>query len=203
MIKVYLIRHGETNWNCNRDLKYSKENHNVGLNEIGIKQVEKSLCFLQNKNIEYIYTSPLIRAVETATILSNNTIKMEIIEDLKEFSIYDDSVVGMTRAEIKAKIGEDKYIERRDNKDALLDWRPLNTETKREARNRIFNAIQNICINTPYNTILIVSHGNILKEFLRQLNYDDTKLKNCEIIEAIFDRTNKIIEITNRIKNEN
>ena len=131
MIKVYLIRHGQTNWNCNRDLKYSKENHNVGLNEIGIKQVEQSLYFLQNKNIEYIYTSPLIRAVETATILSNNTIKMEIIEDLKEFSIYDDSVIGMTRAEIKAKIAEDKYIERRDNQDAVLDRRPLNTETKR------------------------------------------------------------------------
>ena len=69
-------------------------------------------------------------------------------------------------------------------------------------RNRIVNAVKNICKTTKYNTIAIASHGCVLREFLRALDFeDDSGLKNCEVIEAEFkdDKLNIIRRIKNNL----
>lgn len=202
MKKLYLFRHGETDWNKNKDLKLSEENHNVELNETGIQQAEKLALSLQNKGIEKIYSSNLKRAQHTATIL-NNLIKvdLEIVNGLEEFSFYDETLYGLTRKEAQELVGYDKFKVFQNEKDALLDWRPLKCSTKREARERIFKTVFSICQTDNHNTIAISSHANILREFLRALNFnDDSKLLNCETIEAEFENGN--IEIIKRIKGD-
>ena len=201
MKKLYLFRHGETDWNINKDIPFSEDVHDIFLNEAGVEQAFKNAEKLKNKGIEFLYTSPLKRAYQTAKILANEiNVELEIVENLKEFSTYDETCIGLTRSEIKNKIGVAEYKARDNEKDALMDWRPLNCETKREARNRIFNTVNEICKNTPYNTIAISTHGNILRELLRACDYqDDCKLKNCEVVEVEYDN-DKII-IKNRVCN--
>lgn len=203
MKKLYLFRHGETDWNKNKQQKYSEEVHNVWLNDLGVEQAKKNAENLKDKNIQIIYTSPLKRALQTAQILSDTIgVDIKIVDDLQEYSIYDDSVIGLNRKEIKEKIGVEKYAKYIEERDALLDWRPLKCETKREARNRIFNAIVNICKSEKSDIIGISSHGAILRELLRMLNFeDDSKIANCEVIEAEFDG-NKL-KIIRRVKDEN
>ena len=195
---IYLFRHGETDWNKNKDIKYSEKVHNVFLNQNGREQAKKLTEILKDKNIEHIYTSKLKRANETAKILADViNIDLEIIDGLEEFSIYDNSIIGLTRQEIiDIKIGKDKWAKFKKEKDSFLDWRIFpNCETKREARERIFNTIIKICQETPYRVIGIASHGNVMLELLRKLDFvNQEKLTNCEIIKLKYDNDLSIIE---------
>ncbi len=202
MKKVYLFRHGETNWNRNKDTKYCEEVHNVGLNELGIEQAKQNAISLKDSGIQHVYTSKLKRANETGKILAEFlNVGYEAVDGLEEFSMYDDSVIGLTRAEIKEKIGAENHSLCMNSKDELMDWRPLNCETKREARARIVNTVNNICKTTPYDVIGIASHGVIIRELLKACDFADfSKMKNCEVVEAEFDDGS--IKILNRIKND-
>ena len=196
---IYLFRHGETDWNKNADtLKYCEEVHNVYLNENGRRQAEKLVEVLKDKGIEHIYTSKLKRANETGKILANAiNVNFEVVDGLEEFSTYDSSVIGLTRREIvDTIIGKDKWTKFRKEKDSFLDWRIFSScETKREARERIFNTIIKICQNTPYNIIGIASHGNVMLELLRKLDFiNQEKLTNCEVIKLKYDNGLNIIE---------
>jgi len=200
MKKFYLFRHGETDWNKNKDARYSEKVHDVGLNEAGIEQARQNALGLKDTGIQFVYTSKLKRANETGKILAEFlNVGYKIVDGLEEFSIYDDSVIGLTRAEIKDMIGAENHKLCMESRDALMDWRPLNCETKREARSRIVNTIQNICRNTPYSIIGIASHGAIIREFLKAYNFEDiSKLENCEVVEAEFE--GDLIKILQRTK---
>jgi broad specificity phosphatase PhoE len=194
--KVYLFRHGETDWNKSKEFKYSEEVRDVCLNELGVEQAKQNAENLKDAKIQHIYTSYMKRANETGKILAEKIgVNYEVIKGLEEFSYYDSTVLGLTKDEIKNKIGMDNYKLSNEDKNALLDWRPLDCETKGEARNRISTTISIILKSTPYEIIGIASHGRILKEWLRYLDYEnDTALKNCETIEAEYnDEKFKII----------
>ena len=67
-MKLYLVRHGETEWN-RRGLMQGR--HGVGLNETGREQVEELRREIETRGLKFdvCYVSPLQRAVETAEIL--------------------------------------------------------------------------------------------------------------------------------------
>lgn len=201
---IYLFRHGETDWNKNKNIKYSNKVHDVFLNQNGREQAKKLTEILNDKNIEHVYTSKLKRANETGKILAETiNVGFEIVDGLEEFSIYDSSVIGLTRQEIvDIKIGKEKWKKFKEEKDAFLDWRIFpSCETKREARERIFNTIIKICQETPYSVIGIASHGNVMLELLRKLDFvNQEKLTNCEIVKLKYDNDLSIIE---RIKTIN
>lgn len=195
MKTIYLLRHGQTNWNLFKDIPYSKENHNCHLNENGIKQAKELAALLKDKNIEYIYSSNLLRAQDTTKIISKIlNVNYEIVEGLEEFSMYDDSIVGLLREQRDKIVGIENFNKCYDNKDDLMDWRPLNCETKREARTRIYKTILDICSKTNYNTIAIASHGSILREFMRACNIDQEKtMNNCDYTKIIYNNSNFLI----------
>jgi len=62
-MRIYLIRHGETEWN---KVRRFQGRSNLPLNEAGRKQVSALASALKNIPLTAIYTSPLIRAIETA-----------------------------------------------------------------------------------------------------------------------------------------
>ena len=200
MKKIYLFRHGETNWNKNKDLKLSEEVHDVPLNDNGIQQAFGLAKNLQDKGIKKIYCSNLKRAQHTASIVNKLVnVEIEITNGLEEFSFYDSTVNGLTRQEVQELIGIEEFKMLRNTRNAMMDWRPLNCETRREARERFAKAIWYICEKDTNDIIGISSHGNILREFIRDLDYqDDEKIYNCEIVEAEFDGEN--IKVIQRIK---
>ena len=82
MIKLYLFRHGETDWNKENKMQSRADNL---LNSKGLEQAKITAQILKDKNIEHIYSSPLKRAIQTADALKNiANIDIEIIEDLAE-----------------------------------------------------------------------------------------------------------------------
>jgi broad specificity phosphatase PhoE len=65
-MRIYLVRHGETEWNRVRRFQGRS---NLPLNPAGRKQVRALAEALKNKPLTAIYTSPLIRALETARLI--------------------------------------------------------------------------------------------------------------------------------------
>ncbi|MDD2840537.1 MAG: histidine phosphatase family protein [Rickettsiales bacterium] len=125
-------------------------------------------------------------------------INIEIVDSLRELKGGD--CEGMLKEEIMNLIGIDNYEKFSRSRSDGLGLRLPNGESKKEARERIFNSILNICKNTKHDTIGVASHGFILREFIRATDFeDDSGLKNCECIEAEFDGEN--IKIVRRIKN--
>ena len=68
-MKLYIVRHGETDWNKN---KMMQGNTDVPLNQNGINQALNISKFLEDKTIDVCYSSPLSRAYETAKLITNN-----------------------------------------------------------------------------------------------------------------------------------
>lgn len=61
-MKIYLIRHGETDWN---HIHRFQGREDIPLNEAGVAQAHAAGKALQNFGISAIFTSPLQRAVRT------------------------------------------------------------------------------------------------------------------------------------------
>jgi len=194
---LYLLRHGETNWNRDGRLQGLQDTE---LNERGIAQAIKNAEFLRTKGIQHVYVSPLKRAYRTSEILAKLiNVDIEIYNDLHEIS--GGRYEGMLRCDYKSDFGEENFEMFYHSRNGGMDLSFPNGETKRNARNRIVEAINRIAETTPYDVIAIVSHGFVLREFLRELDFeDDSRLDNCEIIHVEFD--GKFLKIIKRIRHD-
>ena len=88
-MKLYIVRHGETEWNKARKIQGQVD---IPLNEFGRTLAKKTAKGLADIKFDLCYTSPLVRAKETAElILAGGT--TQIIEDARieemAFGEYD------------------------------------------------------------------------------------------------------------------
>lgn len=65
-MKLYVIRHGQTEWNV---LKKMQGSLNIPLNERGMKQAQEIKSNLEDINFDIIFCSPLIRAKKQLKLL--------------------------------------------------------------------------------------------------------------------------------------
>jgi broad specificity phosphatase PhoE len=63
MVRIILVRHGETAWN--KEGKFQGR-LDIELNDVGKKQAKKLAEALRDVHIDYFYSSPLKRSLETA-----------------------------------------------------------------------------------------------------------------------------------------
>lgn len=83
-MKIFFARHGESQANLlkiisNRDLPH-------GLTEDGCSQAQRLAQYLLQYSISHIYTSPLLRAVQTSAIIAERlNIEYEQVDGLREY----------------------------------------------------------------------------------------------------------------------
>ncbi len=81
---IYLIRHGQTAWNKSTIFRGQKD---IPLDEYGHKQAKLTAKYLKDKNIKYIFSSPLSRAMDTAKYLSDvKGITIKKVEEYKDIN---------------------------------------------------------------------------------------------------------------------
>ena len=76
-MKIYLIRHGETDWNLEQRLQGAMD---IPLNENGIELARETARGLRDVPFDVIYTSPLRRARQTAEIIRGDR-EIPLIEE--------------------------------------------------------------------------------------------------------------------------
>jgi broad specificity phosphatase PhoE len=67
---LYLVRHGATEANLARPPRLQGRRHDAQLTRLGIRQAEATRDFLAIRPIDHCYCSPLLRALQTASIVA-------------------------------------------------------------------------------------------------------------------------------------
>jgi broad specificity phosphatase PhoE len=166
MKTIYLIRHGETDNNCNKILQGG--NVDIGLNEKGRRQAEAFYQKYKSIPFKKIYTSSLIRSIESVEKLIARGIPHETIKELNEisFGIYD----GKISSEGKESLyGQLMNAWNKGNLTAKMEG----GESPLDVQERLEHVLEYILHQTEEDPILICMHGRAMRIFLATvLNYD-------------------------------
>lgn len=197
MKKIYLARHGESQWNV---LKIVQGQKNIPLTNKGIKQAELLGKRLVNEQIEKIYSSDLARAYDTAKIIGK-IIDVEV-EPMKEFREINFGVwEGLSKNELLTKYRTEYEKWLKNPKDLILEG----AETLAELQERALEGINKI-INLNgdrYNNILIVSHSATIKVIILGLlgislnNFKNLTLGNVSLSIIEYRNYNKVLKLFN------
>ncbi len=156
---LYVIRHGETDWNKNQKFQGQTD---VKLNDTGREQAIALRPMMQQLQIESVYASTLSRAYETAEIAIQD-LKLTIQKDerLRETNIG--AAEGLTLNEILEKYGEECLLKWRSYDERLLDFSFENGETKRQMMYRLRQAFLDIAQHSNRQSVAIFSHGMLMR----------------------------------------
>ena len=164
-MKLYLTRHGETEWNVAKKLQGWENSH---LTENGLKRAHQFKELVKDVKFDKIYTSNQKRAVDTANIIKNGRdIPIIELQELRELSFGNWE--GRTLADIKNKDAElfDIFL------NSPLLYKPSSGESISDLFKRAKLALSKIG-NEDGENILIVSHGVTIRAII-------TILKNLDI----------------------
>ena len=202
-MKLILLRHGESEWNLiNKFTGWT----DVDLTSNGIEEAKFSGQQILQENIviNTLYTSLLLRAVQTAEIVADviNFDKKSIQYDWRLNERHYGSLQGLNKSETAAKYGEDQvHIWRRsydipppplsDNderhprfnkKFENINGALPSSESLKDVINRLEPFWNQYVINIKENSgnHLIVAHSNSLRAIVKILD----KLSDQEIIEV-------------------
>ncbi len=156
---IYLIRHGETDWNKNHRFQGQTD---IKLNETGRDQAIKLRPLMQQLQIESVYSSTLTRAYETAELASQE-IRISIQKDdrLRETNVG--AAEGLTMDELLQKFGSDCLTKWRSYDERLLDYSFENGESKRQMMFRVRQVFLDIAQNSNRGSIAVFSHGMVMR----------------------------------------
>jgi broad specificity phosphatase PhoE len=155
--KWYLVRHGESEWNQEgRILGHA----DVGLSELGRRQVELLSTRMAGESIDAAYSSDLSRAVDTATgALGQRDVPLITDPDLREFSYGEWE--GLTLQEVKEEdpVLFDARFTRGDNAFAAPGG-----ETSEDILKRVQHFVKGVEErHSPDEDLLIVGHGGSMR----------------------------------------
>jgi broad specificity phosphatase PhoE len=151
MTHLYLVRHGQTDWNVEGRWQGQAD---VPLNVRGRQQAAQVARALSKLGLVAIYSSDLLRARETADTLAALTgVEVQLDPRLRE--IHQGQWQGMLVTEIQERYGE--AFQRR--KDDPLNVAPPGGETVLQVKERVVDAIEDIIQQHLRERVAVVSHG--------------------------------------------
>lgn len=157
---IYLLRHCQPELPNGIPICIGKTD--ILLSKTGRSQASDLKDYFSNINVSAIYSSPLIRARETAEIIADRNFKVIIKNNFSEFDIgkWD----GMSFEEIKEKYPRE-YLERGEN---LENYVVEGGESMAQCQKRAVSEL-NKTIDESSGNILIVAHAGVNRCILSAL----------------------------------
>ena len=201
---LILVRHGQSNWNLKKKFTGWVD---VDLSAQGKLEAEQAGLLIKNQNIniDFYYSSFLIRANNTLKIIQRilNS-KQDFVRAWQLNERQYGELTGLNKIETAKKIGEDKVFELRRSWDVRpgklsreSSYHPLNikiyekipkelipdTESLEDTYNRVMKYFKKeILPKLIGKNILITAHGNSLRALCKYLlNLDNSQITNLEI----------------------
>jgi len=186
MSTIYFVRHGEYENSHIIPLRAK----GYPLSQKGIKQIKKVANYFQNKNIFIIFSSPMLRTKQTASIIGeklNLKIKISnLINELKSpFQEYDK-----------------KYLmEKIKNIYANQDHLKKGGETIEDIHKRVNKLVLKILKDFQGKNIIIISHGDPIMIFLNKKDFTSNILQS-EVGNYKYIPKSGIVKVTFNTKNQ-
>lgn len=195
-MKIYMIRHGETDWNKTRKLQGQVD---VPLNAFGRLLARETAPALAEVPFDVVYTSPLKRAKETAELVIGGR-DIPIIEEPRLREIGFGEYEGLCCSDEGWNIPDEGF---RHFFDAPEKYRaPKGGESFEDISARLHNFLNELYQNKELQdkTILLSTHGAALCGILRLMKHAPLKdywgggvHKNCAV--SIAEVTNGNVRI--------
>lgn len=172
---IYFLRHGQSEFNAVFDGTKDPVIPDAPLTELGKSQALEARGAVKELGIERIITSPLTRALETATILSKNEIEIDVWDCHRELLNYSCDI-GSPPEKLKAKFPNLKFDHLQNTwwYEQSINFPKIVKEPKSLIENRLRKFMLQISYLPNKNT-LIVGHGNTYKEIIGFM------LSNCQL----------------------
>jgi len=187
LLSLYIVRHGETEWNIENKLQGWMDS---ALTNKGIEHSLRLQKRLEPVNFTSIYSSPSGRAVHTANLIKGlQNLEVKTVENLKE--IHLGSWEGKTHDEVK--LLEPERYEHFWNAPHL--YVADTGETFQQLQQRVENFLSSIVYKHTEGNILIVTHTVFIKMLLAVVKH--LPISNLWGPPYIKDTSLSIIEIEN------
>lgn len=176
-MKLFIIRHGQTNWNIERKMQGFTD---IELNETGIMQATNAREQINKCDIDLIICSPLKRTKKTAEIIN---------KDKKLPIIYDRDIIERGYGDL-----EGTYVNKEEDTEDYWNYNKNvkinHGESVVDICNRVWNFLDKLKEKYSEKNILLVTHGGtakVINAYFTGIDEDGTLpvlgMENCEIRE--------------------
>lgn len=181
-MKIYLVRHGETDWNKARKLQGTAD---IPLNEYGRELAKKTAFGLRDISFDAVYASPLVRAKETAEIIVGKR-GIPVVTDarLMEIDFGNGDGTDISAAESDPENPFYFFLKQPER------YVPSAGESFRDVEERARSFIQDVILpgEKKWGSVLIASHGGFIRSFLNCVEkrsladfWNGIPQKNCAV----------------------
>ncbi len=165
---LLVVRHGQSQWNALAKWQGSAD---IELSDLGRSQAERAGVVLSQGGVRFgaVWTSTLMRASETASIIAQVLKLPEPAVDHRWREAHAGEWQGMTPAEIRDEWPG--YLER--------NLRPPGFEPVNEVIDRVLDAARDLLVAAKGGPpTLVVSHSGVIRTVKRHLGSDGDRVAN-------------------------
>jgi broad specificity phosphatase PhoE len=186
MLRIYFVRHGENIANLTKE--FSSHRVDYSLTEKGIFQAQQTAGYFTDHPIRAIYSSPLKRARETASIIAQpHGLTVNRLQDLSEVDVGD--------LELQPPTKENWDF----HNSVMVDWLQGNVnrsfpggENQLQLSKRMRHALKRILEQGDDGEVIAVTHGGFLYMTIFDIcsGLDPSRLSdihNCSITEVLLE----------------
>ena len=190
--EIYIFRHGESDYNAENRIQGRLD---IPLNKTGTRQAKKLAKILSTINFDCIYTSPLSRALQTATMVAKPKNTKIIVKDgLRERGFGDFSGKTLRILDLPKDFPINTNHEIINIPLSLIkdaNYIPPNGESYNMFRQRVYDIMNEILQNNKEaKTIGISTHGGVIGIFIKEyanLSLPRGGVPNAEYVKLEYD----------------
>lgn len=157
-MRLIIVRHGQTASNKEKRIQGHENTH---LSDFGLLQAKLAGDRLKNEHIDAIYSSDLNRAYETAEAIAEKH-DLPIITDARFRECCFGEWEGKTVNEVMEQYPVLFDVYRKDS----INNRAPGGERLEELQLRVAEAVNEIAVRHPNDTVLLVTHGGPVKALI-------------------------------------
>jgi len=161
---IYLIRHGATRSNLERPPRLQGRGVNYGLCKVGRQQARQAGRLLAPLSLAAVYSSPMLRSVETAEIIaSSHNLHVEMVADLHEVDVGEWEGRGWDEIERDYPDQHRLFFEN------PAEHGYVGGETLDELLRRILPCFEQIAADHPGHEVAVVAHSVVNRTLITHL----------------------------------
>jgi uncharacterized phosphatase len=150
---LYLVRHGETDWNLQRRIQGSTD---VPLNDLGRAQAKRAGQLLAGRSWDAVVASPLSRAFDTASIIAAEVGLPTPTTDARLVERAYGDAEGLEISEVDRRYPGETHVPGREGRE--------------EVAARALDALIEIGEANPGKAVIVVSHGGLIRSVLHAVD---------------------------------
>lgn len=173
---IYIVRHGQTEWNVLRKMQGHSD---IPLNAMGEEQARQLAEELKDTPLDVAFSSDLMRAKRTAEIVAlEHKLAVQTTEILRERNSGE--FEGKPYALLDTY---NKLLEKLSDEERFRYKIPPDRESDEELIKRILPFLRETAITHPQKSILMATHGGVMKVLLIHLGVGTYKTLTSHAID--------------------